>query len=191
MKLVVGLGNPGERYAETRHNIGCMVAVRAAVRAGIALKRQGYQGLYGVGRLAGEEATVLLPQTFMNRSGASVAPACQSLGVTPGDLIVVHDEIDLPFGTLRIKLGGGHGGHNGLRSITEALGHGDFIRVRLGIGRPPAGGDVSGYVLSRFASAERQALPELLDQAAAAVEAILTRGSAAAMNEFNGRDIVA
>jgi PTH1 family peptidyl-tRNA hydrolase len=191
LKLVVGLGNPGERYAETRHNIGCMVAVRAAARAGIALKRQGYQGLYGVGRLAGEEATVLLPQTFMNRSGASVAPACQSLGVAPGDLIVVHDEIDLPFGTLRIKVGGGHGGHNGLRSITAALGHGDFIRVRVGVGRPPAGGDVSGYVLSRFASAERQALPDLLDQAAAAVEAILTRGSAAAMNEFNGRDNVA
>jgi len=191
LKLVVGLGNPGERYAETRHNVGCMVAARMAARAGLAIKRQGYLGLYGVGRLAGEEAAVLLPQTFMNRSGASVAPACQSLGVTPGDLIVVHDEIDLPFGTLRIKLGGGHGGHNGLRSITEALGHGDFIRVRLGIGRPPAGGDVSGYVLSRFASAERQALPELLDQAAAAVEAILTRGSAAAMNEFNGREIVA
>ena len=191
MKLVVGLGNPGERYAETRHNIGCMVAVRMAARAGIALKRQGYQGFYGVGRLAGEEATVLLPQTFMNRSGASVAPACQSLGVTPGDLIVVHDEIDLPFGTLRIKLGGGHGGHNGLRSITEALGHGDFVRVRLGIGRPPAGGDVSGYVLSRFASAERQVLADLLDQGAAAVEAVLARGSAAAMNEFNGRDNVA
>jgi PTH1 family peptidyl-tRNA hydrolase len=191
LKLVVGLGNPGERYAETRHNIGCMVAVRMAARAGIALKRQGYQGFYGVGRLAGEEATVLLPQTFMNRSGASVAPACQSLGVTPGDLIVVHDEIDLPFGTLRIKLGGGHGGHNGLRSITEALGHGDFVRVRLGIGRPPIGGDVSGYVLSRFASAERQVLPDLLDQGVAAVEAILTRGTAAAMNEFNGRDNVA
>jgi len=191
LKLVVGLGNPGERYAETRHNIGCMVAVRMAARAGIALKRQGYQGFYGVGRLAGEEATVLLPQTFMNRSGASVAPACQSLGVTPGDLIVVHDEIDLPFGTLRIKVGGGHGGHNGLRSITDALGHGDFVRVRLGVGRPPAGGDVSGHVLSRFAAAERQVLADLLDQAAAAVEAILARGSAAAMNEFNGRDNVA
>ena len=191
MKLVVGLGNPGERYAETRHNIGCMVAVQMAARAGIALKRQGYQGLYGVGRLAGEESTVLLPQTYMNRSGASVAPACQSLGVLPGDLIVVHDEVDLPFGTLRIKVGGGHGGHNGLRSITEALGHGDFVRVRLGIGRPPAGGDVSDYVLSRFNSVERQALDELLDQAAAAVETILMRGSAAAMNEFNGRDSVA
>lgn len=191
MKLVVGLGNPGERYAETRHNIGFMVASRAAARAGIALKRQGFQGIYGVGRLVGEEAAVLLPQTFMNRSGASVAPACQSLGVKPGDLIVVHDEIDLPFGILRIKVGGGHGGHNGLRSITEALGHGDFIRLRLGVGRPPAGGDVSGYVLSRFNSAERQALDELLDQAVAALETILARGSAVAMNEFNSRDNVA
>jgi PTH1 family peptidyl-tRNA hydrolase len=187
LKLVVGLGNPGERYAETRHNIGFMVVGRLAAVAGIALKRQGYQGVYGVGRLVGEEAAVLLPQTFMNRSGASVAPACQSLGVPPGDLIVVHDEIDLPFGTLRIKVGGGHGGHNGLRSITEALGHGDFVRVRLGIGRPPVGGDVSGYVLSRFASADRQLLPELIERAAAAVEAVLARGSAAAMNEFNGQ----
>jgi PTH1 family peptidyl-tRNA hydrolase len=188
LKLVVGLGNPGERYADTRHNIGFMVVSLAAVRAGVAIKRAAYQGLCGVGRLARAEATVLLPQTFMNRSGASVASACQSLGIAPGDLIVVHDEIDLPFGTVRIKAGGGHGGHNGLRSITEALGHGDFLRVRLGIGRPPAGGDVSGYVLSRFASSERQALPELLEGGASAVEAILERGCTAAMNEFNGRD---
>jgi PTH1 family peptidyl-tRNA hydrolase len=191
LKLVVGLGNPGERYAETRHNVGCMVAARLAARAGIALKRQGYQGLYGVGRLVGEEATLLLPQTFMNRSGASVAPACQSLGVSPGDLIVVHDEIDLPFGTLRIKVGGGHGGHNGLRSIIDALGHGDFVRARFGVGRPTADGDVSNHVLNRFASAERQVLDGLLDQAVAAVETILARGPAVAMNEFNSRDNVA
>jgi PTH1 family peptidyl-tRNA hydrolase len=189
LKLIVGLGNPGERYAETRHNIGFMVVSRLASGAGIALKRQGYQGIYGVGRVVGEEVAMLLPQTFMNRSGTSVAPACQSLGVPPGDLIVVHDEIDLPFGTLRIKAGGGHGGHNGLRSITDALGHGDFVRVRLGVGRPPTGGDVSGHVLSRFAAAERKLLPELLDRAAAAVETILTRGSAAAMNEFNGSSL--
>jgi PTH1 family peptidyl-tRNA hydrolase len=188
LKLVVGLGNPGERYAETRHNIGFMVASLAAGRAGIALKRQGYQGVYGVGRLAGEEATVLLPQTFMNRSGGSVAPACQSIGIAPGDLIIIHDEIDLPFGVLRVKVGGGHGGHNGFRSIIGAFGHGDFIRVRLGVGRPPSGGDVASYVLNRFAPGERQALLELLDQGVAAIEAILTRGSAAAMNDFNGRD---
>jgi PTH1 family peptidyl-tRNA hydrolase len=191
LKLVVGLGNPGERYAETRHNIGCMVAVRAAGRAGVALKRQGYQGLYGVGRLAGEEATVLLPQTYMNRSGASVAPACQSLGIVPGDLIVVHDEIDLPFGCLRIKLGGGHGGHNGLRSITEALGYGDFVRVRLGVGRPPAGGDVSAYVLSRFAAAERAQLDGYLDAATDALEYLLRRGPPEAMNAYNNRDLIA
>ena len=191
MKLVVGLGNPGERYAETRHNIGFMVVATAAGRAGISLKRQGYQGLYGVGRLAGEETTLLLPQTFMNRSGASVAPACQSLGVAPGDLIVVHDEIDLPFGTLRIKSGGGHGGHNGLRSINASLGHGDFLRMRLGVGRPPAGGDVSGYVLSRFAAAERNLLNEYLDAAVEALELLLRRGPNEAMNSYNNRELFA
>ena len=122
MKLIVGLGNPGTQYAETRHNIGFMVAIHLAERAGIALKRKGYQGFYGVGRVAGEEAAILLPQTYMNRSGESVTPAYQSLGVTLGDLLVVHDEIDLAFGCLRIKNGGGHGGHNGLRSIGGALG---------------------------------------------------------------------
>lgn len=191
MKLVVGLGNPGERYAETRHNIGFMVVAMAAGRAGIALKRQGYQGLYGVGRLAGEETTLLLPQTFMNRSGASVAPACQSLGVAPGDLIVVHDEIDLPFGALRIKVGGGHGGHNGLRSINASLGHGDFLRLRLGVGRPMVGGDVSGHVLSRFAPEERKFLEEYLGAAVEALELLLRRGPHEAMNSYNNRELFA
>jgi len=190
LKLVVGLGNPGERYADTRHNIGCMVVVRLAARAGVALKRPAYQGLCGVGRLVGEEATLLLPQTYMNRSGASVAPACQSLGIAPGDLIVVHDEIDLPFATLRIKTGGGHGGHNGLRSISEALGHGDFIRVRLGVGRPPAGGDVSGYVLNRFAGGERVQLDDYLDAATDALEFLLRRGPIEAMNAYNNRELI-
>lgn len=191
MKLVVGLGNPGERYADTRHNIGFMAAARLAARAGIAIKRQGYQGVYGVGRAVGEEVTILLPQTFMNRSGACVAPACQSLGLSPGDLIVVHDEIDLPYGCLRIKAGGGHGGHNGLRSIVLALGHGDFVRMRLGIGRPPAGGDVSGYVLSRFASSERAQLEGYLDAAADALELLLQRGPNEAMNSYNNRELLA
>lgn len=190
MKLVVGLGNPGERYAETRHNIGFMVAAAVAERAGIAIKRQGYQGVYGVGRLAGEEVAILLPQTFMNRSGASVAPACQSLGVSPGDLIVVHDEIDLPFGVLRIKVGGGHGGHNGLRSIAGTLGLGDFVRMRLGVGRPPAGGDVSGYVLNRFSAGERAHLRDYIDAAADALEFLLGRGANEAMNNFNNRELV-
>lgn len=190
MKLIVGLGNPGERYADTRHNIGFMVATLAAGRAGIALKRQGYQGVYGVGRLAGEETTILLPQTFMNRSGASVAPACQSLGIAPGDLIVIHDEIDLPFGTLRIKDGGGHGGHNGLRSISGALGHGDYIRVRLGVGRPQGNGDVSDHVLSRFAAGERAQLGDYLVAASEALELLMRRGPNEAMNSFNNRELI-
>ena len=137
MKLIAGLGNPEGRYADTRHNVGFMVARQLAGKAGIALKRQGHQGIYGAGRLAGEEATILLPQTYMNLSGASVGSACKSLGLAPGDLIVIHDDIDLSFGSLRIKSGGGHGGHNGVRSICQVLGSGDFLRVKIGVGRPP------------------------------------------------------
>ena len=190
MKLIVGLGNPGIQYAETRHNIGFMVATYLAERAGIALKRKGYQGFYGVGRVAGEEATILLPQTYMNRSGASVAPACQSLGVTPGDLIVIHDEIDLAFGCLRIKVGGGHGGHNGLRSIGAALGETGYNRLRMGVGRPPAGGDVSGHVLSRFNASERGSLQKYVEMASDALETLLREGAQEAMNNYNNREVL-
>lgn len=187
MMLVAGLGNPGERYAATRHNVGFMVVQRLAATHGIALKKNGHQGVYGVGRIAGVEATLLLPQTFMNLSGASVGSASKSLGIEPGDLIVVHDEIDLPFGALRIKVGGGHGGHNGLRSICGTLGSGDFLRLRIGVGRPPQGADVAGYVLSPFATRERSDLDPVLAAGAAALETLLVRGQAAAMNEFNNR----
>jgi PTH1 family peptidyl-tRNA hydrolase len=190
LKLITGLGNPGEKYAETRHNIGFMVACAAAARAGISLKRKGYQGVYGTGRLAGQEATLLLPQTYMNRSGDSVGPACQSLGVSPGDLIVVHDEIDLPFGCLRIKVGGGHGGHNGLRSLCSALGSPDFIRMRIGVGRPPEGGDVAGYVLNRFNSAERSRLEDYVAVAVEALDEVVTSGPHEAMNQFNNREVL-
>jgi len=190
LKLIVGLGNPGIEYAETRHNIGFMVAVSLADRAGIALKRKGYQGLYGVGRIVGEEATILLPQTFMNRSGASVAPACQSLGVEPGDLIVVHDEIDLAFGCLRIKAGGGHGGHNGLRSIGADLGETGYKRLRMGVGRPPAGGDVSAHVLSRFNAAERALLEKYVETATEALEDLVRNGAQDAMSRYNNRDLL-
>lgn len=188
MKLVAGLGNPGERYAATRHNIGFMVVQWLAAAHDVSLKRKAYQGVCGVGRLAGIETTLLLPQTFMNLSGASVGSACKSLGIGPGDLIVVHDEIDLPFGTLRVKVGGGHGGHNGLRSICGVLGSGEFPRLRIGVGRPPQGGDVSTYVLSPFSSAERSVLNGLLEGAGKALETILRQGPQAAMNEFNNRD---
>lgn len=190
MKLIVGLGNPGLEYASTRHNIGFMVVELLAERNGISLKRKGHQGLYGVGRVAGYEATLLLPQTYMNRSGTSVASAYQSLGVEPGDLVVVHDEIDLDFGCLRIKAGGGHGGHNGLRSIHANLGETDYLRVRMGIGRPPGGGDVSGYVLSRFSVAERSKLEDYVGTAADALEHLVRYGVQDAMNTFNNRELL-
>jgi len=190
LKLIVGLGNPGPEYAATRHNIGFMVTATLAERNGIALKRKGHQGIYGVGRVAGTEATILLPQTYMNRSGTSVVSACQSLGVKPGDLIVVHDEIDLDFGALRIKIGGGHGGHNGLRSIAGALGVTEYNRLRLGIGRPPTGGDVSRYVLSCFNAAERAQLQEYTEKAADALELLVQKGPQEAMNLYNNRDLL-
>jgi PTH1 family peptidyl-tRNA hydrolase len=189
MKLIIGLGNPGSTYAGTRHNIGFMVAERLANEHGIALKKKGYQGIYGVGRVVGREATILQPQTYMNLSGVSVGSACKSLGVDPGDLIVIHDDIDLPFGVLKIRAGGGHGGHNGIRSIREVLGSGDFIRVKVGVGRPEAGGDVAGHVLKVFSAEERGKLDNVVDNSARAVETILRHGSPIAMNKFNNRDI--
>lgn len=189
MKLVVGLGNPGPRYAATRHNIGFLVVERLADEFRVSLKKQGHQGVYGVGSIRGQQTTLLLPQTFMNRSGVSVGSACRSLGVAPGDLIVVHDDIDLPFGVVKIRSGGGHGGHNGIRSIQEVLGVGDFVRVKIGVGRPPAGGDVAGYVLNPFAAAEKKVLDSLLVNSVGVLQAVLERGALAAMNEFNNRDL--
>ncbi|WP_225897385.1 aminoacyl-tRNA hydrolase [Desulfuromonas sp. AOP6] len=185
---MAGLGNPGSKYAGTRHNIGFLVVQKVAERASMSLKKSGHQAIYATGRVAGEEVTLLLPQTYMNLSGASVGSACRSLGAEPGDLIVVHDDIDLPFGALKIKQGGGHGGHNGIRHIRQVLGTGDFVRVKVGVGRPVPGGDVAGYVLSPFSPTERQGLDEVLENAAMAVEAVLEKGTERAMNEFNSRD---
>jgi len=189
VKLLVGLGNPGDKYSATRHNIGFMVAEQVALRHRIALKKKGYQGSYGVGRVATQETTILLPQTFMNCSGSSVNAAYRSLGIDPGDLIVIYDDLDLPFGRLRVKADGGHGGHNGLRDIVAVLGCNDFVRLRVGIGRPERG-DVTGHVLSRFATDEQKLLPQLLDAAADTVEKILASGTTEAMNSFNNYNLL-
>ena len=190
MKLVVGLGNPGERYAETRHNVGFQVVELLAARSAISLKKKGHQAFYGTGRLAGQEVTLLQPQTFMNLSGASVGSACRSLGVAPGDLIVIHDDVDLDFGVLKIKSGGGHGGQNGIRHIREVLGTGDFVRVKVGVGRPAGDNDVSGHVLSRFNAAERKKFNDVLAGAADSVETILDKGVINAMNAFNNKNFI-
>lgn len=190
MKLIVGLGNPGPKYDGTRHNIGFMVVRKLAEAAGIALKRQGHQGVYGVGRCGKEEATLLLPQTFMNLSGASVGSAHRSLGIAPGDLIVVHDDIDLPFGRIRVRRNGGHGGHNGLRSIASTLATGDFYRIKVGVGRPAGDGDVSAHVLGGFSALEKKQLDTVISAACEVVITLIDHGEAQAMNEFNNRELL-
>ena len=189
MKLLVGLGNPGDKYAGTRHNIGFMVADRVAERHRVAIKKKGYQGLCGVGRIAGEETTILLPQTFMNRSGASVNAAFKSLGLNPGDLIVIYDDLDLPLGRIRVRPDGGHGGHNGMRDIIAIAGFKDFLRIKVGIGRPERG-DVTSHVLGRFTADEKSLLPQVLDLAADAAEALLSDGPIEAMNRFNNCNLL-
>jgi len=189
VRLIAGLGNPGERYAFTRHNIGFMAVDALARRCGVAVSKKGHQALYGMGRCAGEQVMLLCPQTFMNLSGASVASAYKSLGIAPGDLIVIHDEIDLPYGEVRIKSGGGHGGHNGLRHIHQVLGDDGYVRVRIGVGRP-TGGDVADYVLRRFGASEKKDLAKVLDYVADMVEVLLTDGVQQAMCACNGRNIL-
>ena len=187
MKLLVGLGNPGPEYASTRHNIGFLVAQKFAEKMGLSLKRQAHQAILGTGRAGGQEVMVLLPQTYMNRSGISVVSACKAKNVAVEDLVVIHDEIDLPFGSVRIKVGGGHGGHNGLRSIADLLGSRDFTRLRVGVGRPVGQVDVAKYVLGPFSSMEKSQLDSVLENSVMALEVLLQKGAQQAMNEFNNR----
>jgi peptidyl-tRNA hydrolase, PTH1 family len=165
--LVIGLGNPGERYARTRHNVGFEVAKLAAERLGLPKFKPKYGGLYSEGK----RVAVLLPQTYMNESGNSVGPARGALGLDLDHVVVVHDEIDLPFGTVEVRTGGGLAGHNGLKSLKRGLGSADFTRVRVGVGRPDSTDPevVSRYVLGRF-SEEPEDVRALLETAANELE---------------------
>jgi peptidyl-tRNA hydrolase, PTH1 family len=184
--LVAGLGNPGSGYEGNRHNCGFMVADVLAARMSAPFKRDRSRARVATGRLAGYPVTVAKPQTFMNLSGRPVA-ALRTFYKIPADhIVVIHDELDIPFGAIRLKQGGGDNGHNGLRSITAALGTRDYLRVRVGIGRPPGRMDPADFVLHDFSAAERQALPDVLDRCADAVEVLMQRGLAAAQNEFHG-----
>lgn len=188
MKLVVGLGNPGPEYAETRHNVGFRIVERLAERHGIALRRERrFHGLFGDGVVRGVAVGLLAPHTWMNLSGKAVVAAVDALplGDLASDLVVVYDDLDLPFGRLRVRPGGSAGGHNGLADVQERLGRSDFPRLRFGIGRPTAGGDPVEYVLAPFDVAQRAALEARVALAADALEAILAEGVAAAMNRFN------
>lgn len=185
--IIAGLGNPGPKYQWTRHNAGFLFLDRIAQLEGLAITRKQFGGLTAEWERKGKRLVLLKPQTFMNLSGRSVMPALQFYKLKPEQLIVVHDEIDLPLGITRLKQGGGHGGQNGLRSIMEQLGRGDFLRLRMGIGRP-LHGDVSSYVLNNFPPAEMEVFARVLDGALDMLETALDEGVPKAMSLFNNKN---
>jgi peptidyl-tRNA hydrolase, PTH1 family len=185
VNLVAGLGNPGPKYADNRHNVGFMVVERLAERCGGAPFREKFKGQFAKVRMGRGDAVLLMPMTYMNLSGESVGAALKFFKVPLDHLVVVHDELDLPFGTVRVKVGGGTAGHNGLRSIVQHGGGGDFIRVRMGIGRPQGKQSVESYVLSDFDTSERAELGDVVDLGADVVEAVVTRGPREAMNAYH------
>ena len=190
--LVVGLGNPGPAYAGNRHNVGQMVVDEVARRAGGTFgsdRRRAKVADVRMGTLAGgvpgPRAVLAKPTTFMNVSGAPVAALSAYLQLPVDRVLVVHDELDIPFASVRLKAGGGEGGHNGLRSVSQALGSRDYLRVRVGVGRPPGRMDPADHVLRDFSAAERKDLPWLVDAAADAVEAVVRDGLLAAQQRFH------
>lgn len=184
--VVVGLGNPGERYAQTRHNAGALTIDVLLDRSGARLKSHKSGCLVAEASL-GNRVVLARPTTYMNESGRPVRQLLSWYKQPPENLVVVHDEIDIPFGEVRVKSGGGTAGHNGLGSIVNHLGTKDFQRVRVGVGRPPGARGAAGHVLAGFSSTERKELPFLLVVAADAVESIAADGVERAMNEFNTR----
>lgn len=188
MKLIVGLGNPGREYERHRHNIGFMVVEALLSRARAVLNQEKFAAKVGQGTLAGERVLFVEPQTFMNLSGRSVAEAARFYKVPVADVLVIHDELDLPLGRLQLKAGGGSGGHNGLKSIVSSLGDEGFIRLRFGIGKPEgpnARERVAGYVLSNFDDGERRELETLIGRAMDMTEIWIREGLSVAMNRFN------
>lgn len=191
--LVVGLGNPGAKYAATRHNVGQMVldhiAETAGGRFGAARRAQAVvlEGRLGIPG-ADERVVLAKTTTYMNVSGGPVAALATYYDVPPERVVVVHDEVDIPFDTIRLKRGGGEGGHNGLRDITKALGTNDYLRVRVGVGRPPGNRDTADHVLAPFTSTERKSLEMMIVDAADAVEAVVLEGLTAAQQRFHSRE---
>ena len=194
MMIIVGLGNPGIKYKNTRHNVGFMAVAYLAEANSIRFNKSDFKSQWGKGVIHGKVVILSKPQTFMNLSGKAVKVLADFFRIEPKDILVIYDDIDLELGAIRIRLGGGSGGHRGMQSIIEYLGTNDFPRIRLGIGRPKneaeglrlkAEGDVSDYVLSPFNSEEKGMLKQMLDRAKEAVEVVLKDGIEKAMNRFN------
>ena len=185
--LVVGLGNPGAQYAANRHNVGQMVADELAARLGASFKTHKTPSRVAEGflRPGGPKLVIAKPNGFMNTSGGPVSALLKYYSLPADRLVLLHDELDIPFDTVRLKQGGGHGGHNGVRDVSKATDNGDFIRVRIGVGRPPGRQDAADFVLKDFSGTERQSLPSLVSDAADAVEAIVEHGLVAAQQRFH------
>jgi PTH1 family peptidyl-tRNA hydrolase len=187
MKIIVGLGNPGRKYERTRHNAGFQAVDELADNLHVDIAQTKHHAFLVRTRIDSVEAILAKPQTYMNESGKAVSAIFRDVYAVISDLIVIHDELDLPLGSVRVKIGGGHGGHNGLRSIIEHLGSPDFVRVRIGIGRPAPGMESADYVLSPFLTEERKVSSEAAVKAAEAVRTIVLEGPIQAMNMFNQR----
>jgi len=188
MKIIAGLGNPGDPYRLTRHNMGFLVVDALADDCGIAIQKKKFEALLGDGRIGEHRVLFVKPQTFMNLSGQSIRQVLDFYQIKADDLLVVHDDLDLPFGTVRIKVGGGDGGHKGIRSLIDHLGDATFIRVRLGIGKPAFRDDTERYVLQPVPKADLEQLAEIVRTACEAVREILAAGARPAMNRFNTRE---
>jgi len=188
-QLIVGLGNPGAAYRLTRHNIGFMVVDRLAHRHRISLDNRKFKNIFGLGKVNGRRVILAKPMTFMNMSGPSVRDLTHFFNLDKKNLLVIHDDIDLVFGRIKIKQKGGDGGHNGVKSLIEAYGSGAFARLRVGIGRPQTRQEARAYVLGRFDTNQEKLLDEVITMAQDAVETILVSGLTEGMNRFSRKEI--
>jgi len=183
--LLAGLGNPGREYENTRHNIGFAVIQNLSRKWGIDINRYRFKSLTGDGEYNGMRVALVLPQTFMNNSGTAISSFMRFYKLDPGNLLVIHDDLDLPFGSIRLRKSGGSAGQKGMQSIIEKLGTSEFPRLRVGIGRPPGRMDAVDYVLKKFKRADQNLLNQVLDHSADAIETYLEQGIEKAMTRFN------
>ena len=189
LKLVVGLGNPGKNYQDTRHNAGFMVADKIAKDFSIEFNNKKFDLVFGRGFVEDIEILLAKPLAFMNRSGPPVQKLAHYFRIQCKDMLVIHDDIDLAYGRLKIKEKGGHGGHNGIRSLMDVFGGGDFMRLRIGVGRSEAGEGVTDHVLGRFSAEQSQLLARIISNARDAAVTVLSHGAKVGMNLFNGKDL--
>ena len=190
LRLVVGLGNPGNKYENTRHNAGFMVADKIARDFNIALNKTKFDTIYGRGFIEDVDVLLVKPMAYMNRSGPPLQKLAHYFRIPGEDMLLIHDDIDLAFGRLKIKEKGGHGGHNGIRSIMDAFGGGDFVRLRIGVGRSEAEGNVTDHVLGRFSDDKAEMVARVITVARDAAVTVLCEGMKVGMNAFNRKDLL-